>query len=106
MRSHHLEALRAASSEQDLVRLAQDYIALWTPEELASIPRNCRPGHVRDGEDLADAAMELTRARIASFEAEPPLVEMEAFFAHACVRLSQLEALAHHRARDKDLAAT
>lgn len=104
MRTFHLESLRAATSEQEVVRLAQDYLALWSPEELASIPRHCRPGHVRDAEDIADAAMELTRARIGSFEEESRLTEMETFFAQACVRLSQLEA-ASQRSRNADIAA-
>ena len=106
MRTYHLEALRTAASELDVVRLAQDYLALWTPQELASVPRHCRPGHVRDGEDIADAAMELTRARISSFDVDPHVMELAVFFAQACARVSQLEAAAAHlRARDEDLAA-
>jgi hypothetical protein len=74
-----------------VVQLARGYLSEWSPNELASIPDACRPGKVADGEELADIAFALTRARIQSSGAQPLLEEMETFFAHACARLSALE---------------
>lgn len=105
MRSGYLKALREVTNDEDVVRLARDYLAQWSPDELAFIPRDSRPGHIRDAEDIADTAMALTRARISSFEPETALTEMEGFFAQACVRLSQLEAATRRREREADFAS-
>lgn len=84
--------LSATTSEQEVVALVLDYLSTWTPEELAQLPRNCRPAkRLRDAEDIADCAIELTNARIACQDPNPLLLEMEAFFAHACARLSSLD---------------
>lgn len=106
MRHGFLEALRRADSESDVLVLMRDYVARWTPEELAALPPESRPSHLRDAEDVADTAMSLTRARISSFEPEPALSEMETFFAQGCVRLSQLEAAAsRRRSSDRDFVS-
>ena len=91
MRSAYLDLLRATTSERAVVQLARSYLAEWTPAELASIPGPCRPGTIRDGEDLADIAFMLTRARIDSKGPQALLEEMEGFFARACAKLSELE---------------
>ena len=70
-------------------------MAAWAPAELAAIPNECRPGAVRDVEDLSDIAYCLTRARIESSAVNSRLDEMELFFAHACARVSELETAPH-----------
>ena len=92
MRRHFLRLLASTPSEQAVVNVAVRYLAEWTPSELAAIPASCRPGLVRDGEEIADLAFALTRARIESSGSQPLLEEMEAFFAQACARISELEA--------------
>ena len=92
MRSVRIESLFDAASEEEVVRLAREYLGSWRPEELAQIPPHCRPGKLRDAEDIGDCAYELTRARIATGGPQRLLVEMESFFAQACSRLSELEA--------------
>lgn len=87
---HHL--LASAATEQAVVGMVVRYLACWAPSELASIPAACRPGMVSDAEEIADLAYALTKARIESSGANPRLEEMETFFAHACARVSQLEA--------------
>lgn len=91
MRSEYPELLKAATSERGVVQLARSYLSEWSPAELASIPASCRPGSIADGEDLADIAFSLTRARIDARGPQALLEEMEAFFAHACAKLSELE---------------
>lgn len=93
MRRAYLISLAAATSENEVVRHASRYLAEWHPEELASIPPGCRPRSVGDAEELADVAFALTKARIDSAGSQPLLEEMEAFFAMACARVSELEAV-------------
>lgn len=84
--------LAATTTEHEVVTTVLDYLSAWSPAELAQLPRNCRPTkRVRDAEDVADCAIELTNARVACADPHPYLLEMEAFFAHACMRLSILD---------------
>lgn len=92
MRQEYFELLGSTASEQAVVTLASRYLAAWTPAELGAIPWSCRPGAICDVEDLADAAYALTRAHIESSAPNSRLDEMESFFAHACQRVSELEA--------------
>ena len=91
-----IEKLLRADTEAEIVEVVREYLSTWHPEELRDIPECCRPGKIRDAEDIGDCAYELTRARIASSGPETLLVEMETFFAHASTRLSKLDnALVH-----------
>jgi hypothetical protein len=90
-----------ANTEQEVVELVRTFLASWRPEELAEIPAPCRPGKVRDAEDVGDLAYELTRARIAANGPQHLLKEMEVFFAHACARLSELEAAQSRQPRTR-----
>jgi hypothetical protein len=92
-RQEYFQLLEATASEQAVVNLASSYLAAWPPAELAAIPPDCRPGAVRDSEDLADIAYALTRARIESSAVNSRLDEMELFFAQACGRVSEMEAV-------------
>jgi hypothetical protein len=82
-----------AQSERDVVALARDYLATWTPEEIATLPVDCRPGLMHDGEDITYWAFEYTRRHIA-LENDPalsvPLLKLRAFFGHAASRMSQV----------------
>lgn len=90
------DKLLHANSEEEVVDLVRSYLAGWRPEDLSEIPAGCRPGKIRDAEDVGDLAYELTRARIAASGPQPLLKDMEVFFAQACSRISELEA-AHSR---------
>ena len=91
MRAPFEKWLAAARSEDEVVDLVRDYIATWAPHELAQVPLSCRPGKIRDAEDIGDVAFRLTKERIEAAGTPAPLLEMEAFFAHACARLSALD---------------
>jgi hypothetical protein len=82
-----------AQSERDVVTLTRDYLATWTPEEIAALPADCRPGLMHDAEDITYWAFEYTRRHIAS-EGEPaissPLLKLRTFFGHAAARMSQV----------------
>ena len=106
MRNVRLEKLLEVTSEEDVVELVRVYLGSWRPEELAEIPAQCRPGKVRDAEDVGDCAYELSKARIAASGPQPLLVEMETVFAQACSRLSELEARESRRARSESSSSS
>ena len=93
MRRPYLISLAAAHDEQAVVDIAARYLSQWQPSELAEIPESCRPRGVNDAEEMADAALALTKARIDSAGPQPLLEEMEGFFAMACKRNSELETI-------------
>ena len=84
-----------AETERDLVLLARDYLATWTPQEISELPLDCRPGPVRDGEDIIQWAFDYTRRHI-GYEEDPhvaaALLKLRTFFSHAAARLSQVTA--------------
>ena len=106
MRNVRPENLLQALSEEEVVELVRVYLGSWRPEELAEIPATCRPGKVRDAEDVGDNAYELTRARIAASGPQALLIEMETFFAQACTRLSELEARHSRRGRSESSSSS
>jgi len=95
------DKLLHADSEEEVVDLVRSYLAGWRPEDLSEIPAGCRPGKIRDAEDVGDLAYELTRARIAASGPQPLLKEMEVFFAQACSRISELEAAQSRQSRTR-----
>ena len=100
------EKLLHANSEEEVVDLVRSFLAGWRPEELAEIPSACRPGKIRDAEDVGDLAYELTRARIAASGPQQLLKEMEVFFAQACSRLSELEAAYSRQSRTRSSSSS
>jgi hypothetical protein len=80
-----------AETEGDIVLALRECLRDWPPSDLAQLPERCRPGKIRDGEDIADLAFTLTTTRIRSSEANDLLVRLETLFAHACQRLGQIE---------------
>ena len=92
MTNEFLHMLATTQSEEAVVALAVRYLEAWQPAELAAIPARCRPRAPRDVEELSDTAFALTKARIEDMGSNPRLDAMETFFAHACARVSQLEA--------------
>jgi hypothetical protein len=86
-----LSLILASSSEAEVASTARDYLATWTPEEIAQLPRDCRPGRIRDGEDIGNLAFRLARAHCFNDEDEV-LEKMMVFFTHASTRIAQLEA--------------
>lgn len=83
-----------AATEEELVSVTRDYLACWSPEEIARLPAECRPGRVRDGQDIGQWAFELTSchlARRASPGDEPLLLKMMLFVNEAAERLAKLQ---------------
>jgi hypothetical protein len=85
---------REATSEAGVVQLVREYFRDWSPREYAQLPPDCRPGKIRDCEDLNDLALNLARACV-SFDVEPGQIrlieEMDAFIGQACHRLAEIQ---------------
>jgi hypothetical protein len=72
-----------ARNPATLVELARDFVAIWTPAELAQIPESCRPARMKDIGDIHHCserlATEFVRLAQAGESAEG-LDAMVAFF--------------------------
>ena len=87
--------IRSAASEEELVAITRDYLACWSPEEIARLPIECRPGRVRDGQDIGRWAFELTSSHLGGAvppEDEPLLLKIMLFVSEAGERLAKLKA--------------
>lgn len=97
--------LHCAANEEELVAATREYLACWSPEEIARLPAECRPGRVRDGNDMAQWAFELRSCQLARRvrpEDEALLLKMTLFVNEAVERLAKLKAA--QRAAEQDPA--
>lgn len=86
--------IHGAATEDELVSVTRDYLACWSPEEIARLPVECRPGRVRDGEDIGRWAFELRSCHLArrvASEDEPLLLKMMLFVNEAAERLARVQ---------------
>ena len=83
--------LAEAGTASEVVGVVKDYLAQWTPEEVALLPGPCRPGRIVDAEDVSRFAVELARAHCEVTADSPPLLEkLNQFFSAAAARLPQV----------------
>jgi hypothetical protein len=91
----------------EVVSVARDFLASFSPYELAVLPEEVRaPAKLHDGEDLTPYAFELVRRNC---DKDPPAVadlvhKMGHFFSHASIRLAELQArtAAGHAAEEEE----
>lgn len=89
------ESLGLARSEQDVVRIARDFVASLNPYEVAQLPAPCKPGKFFNAEDITAFAFEVVRYRCEDKEQTRELVhKIAAFFSHASTCLSRIMARA------------
>ena len=84
--------LEQAYYPHDVLSVARDFLAQLSPEEITSLPDECRPERLVDEDDVAAYALLLTRAQSkydASSEPEV-LLKLCTFFGDASTRLSQI----------------
>lgn len=82
-----------AKSVADVVSIARDFVATWTPQELASLPAECRPGKIRDESDIADLHARLAeeyRVTRASGDELTTLQRLTSFMVRTSVRIAEL----------------
>jgi hypothetical protein len=85
--------LDRAKSISETLSVARDFLAEWTPSDLAMLPQSCRPGRMRDEQDveafhacLVEAYRE-SRATGAELDA---LQRLTSFMVRVAMRLSEL----------------
>jgi hypothetical protein len=84
--------LSQASVPEEVVSLARDFMALWTPYEIELIPEELRPGKIVDADDVAQIALRIMSSGHVSDEIVPGalLHRLAVFFSSAAARLSQI----------------
>ena len=83
-----------ATSATEVVAVARDYLATWTPKDLAKLPRECRPGRVKspgDIEQLHACLVEEYRQNRLAGEELSALQRITSFIVRASVRLAQFD---------------
>lgn len=84
-----------APTEEDVIRLTREYVATWSPEQIAQLPAECRPGRIRDGEDIGQWAYELAQAHCSLRFADDEdrlVASLLAFTAEAVARIAEVRA--------------
>jgi hypothetical protein len=81
-----------ANSAREVVAIVRDYLATWTPKDLAKLPSGCRPGRVKSPGDIeqlhACLVEEYRQDRLAGDELSA-LQRLTSFIVRASVRLAQ-----------------
>jgi hypothetical protein len=85
------DRLDEALSEAEIVDIARDFIATFTPAEMNRLPQECRPGKFFEANDVTSYAFSLVRHECGDDDATAQLVHKLAhFFSNASTRLSQV----------------
>ena len=101
--------LQRAYTTEDVVAVARDFIATWSPGELGVLPEHLRPGRFRDSDDVGLYAFRLASCPDTSGGNARILQRMTTFFAAASRRLSEIFAIAAAeaaRAREEERMAS
>jgi hypothetical protein len=82
-----------AKSVPELMSVARDFFATWTPTEWALIPEHCRPGRLRDEQDveaLHASLVEQYRISRAQDQELDALQRLTSFMVRISIRLAEL----------------
>jgi len=82
-----------AKNVAEVVATARDFVATWSPEELARLPAHCRPGRIRDESDVAELHACLVDEYRVTRASGPDLTMLQvltSFMASASVRIAEL----------------
>ncbi|HUP30746.1 MAG TPA: hypothetical protein VM122_11270 [Usitatibacter sp.] len=86
--------LDAATTSDEVVSVARDYLANFSPYELVVLPKSCKPPHkLYDSEEVTTYAFTLVRHEC---HKEQPAVadlvhKLAHFFSNASIRLSEIQ---------------
>jgi hypothetical protein len=85
------QRLAAARTESEVVAVARDFLATFSPYDLARLPEECRPGRIVDGSDVNDFALLLVRYDQDDRQGTARCIHrLTTFFTNASIRLSEL----------------
>jgi hypothetical protein len=82
-----------AKSSLEVVAVARDFMARWSPHDLAQLPDACRLGKLRDETDIENLHALLVdeyRDTRASGEELSSLQELTSFFVRSSMRIAEL----------------
>ena len=83
------DLLAAATTPAEVVGVARDYLATWTPEEIAALPRACRPPRqIKFPEEVVDYAFALVKAHVDTDVEHEGVTRMATFFSEASWRVA------------------
>ena len=83
------DLLAAAATPEEVVNVARDFLATWTPEEIAALPRACRPPRtLKFPEEIVDYAFSLVKAHLDEGSDSNGVTRMATFFAEASWRVA------------------
>ena len=85
--------LDRAKSASEAVGIARDFMATWSPEELALRPPSCRPGRLRDEldiEELHGTLVETYRQSRATGKELEALQRLTSFVVRASIRIAEI----------------
>ena len=78
----------------EVLSVARDYLATWSPAELKNIPEGCRPGRIRDESDLEELhALLVEEYRLDRLQGEElrALQRLTSFMVRASIRIAELK---------------
>jgi hypothetical protein len=82
--------LDEASTTDAVVRVVNDFLALWTPEEIALLPADCKPGVFDNTEQVNHYALKLARRHTIGIGEVSAMHRMATFFTKAALRAFQI----------------
>jgi hypothetical protein len=92
------DRLDAARNENELLEVARDFLATFSPYDLARLPESMRPGRLVDANDVSELAFILLSRGAHDVKGSPRgLHRLRRFFTHASVRVSELMAAPSRR---------
>src|SRR5258708_25140717 len=89
------DEIERAQSEADVIRLAQDYLSLWSPQELAPLTMGWREIRVDNAADVERIRQWLAEGLAGSLSASQGAAQLRGlrdYFWHAALRLRELHA--------------
>lgn len=84
------QRVAAARTAQEVVDIARDFVASFTPYELQAVPETYRPSTRLFADDIPHLAFDLVRHECVDAQAAEVIQRLAAFFSHASARLAQL----------------
>ena len=90
---HWQAQLAHAADERNLLCIVNDFLATWSPSDIAQLPPTSRPGRVKSGEEIRHWSERLAETFCeARADTSPEHHKMLAFFLAAVQRQCTLEA--------------
>ena len=86
------QQLKRATTEREVVMVTRDFIATFSPAELAVLPQELRPRKIVDAQDITTYGFDLVRAECEASDAKAALHRLGQFFSAASIRLSEIMA--------------